>query len=100
MVCFFYFILLAFQIAAKIGGDGVNPPPAANEFAYGGQKRPLEDGGKFPLNFFKGTKSSGTPPEQALQSSVAPFVQPNLFFNDSFEMKRLCRESFCTISGK
>ncbi|XP_053484385.1 far upstream element-binding protein 1 isoform X4 [Ictalurus punctatus] len=32
------------QIAAKIGGDGVNPPPAANEFAYGGQKRPLEDG--------------------------------------------------------
>ncbi|XP_048844482.1 far upstream element-binding protein 1 isoform X2 [Brienomyrus brachyistius] len=32
------------QIAAKIGGDGgVPPPPVANEFGYGGQKRPLED---------------------------------------------------------
>ncbi|KAJ8418508.1 hypothetical protein AAFF_G00000070 [Aldrovandia affinis] len=32
------------QIAAKIGGDGVvSPPPATNEFGYGGQKRPLED---------------------------------------------------------
>ncbi|XP_051555419.1 far upstream element-binding protein 1-like isoform X2 [Myxocyprinus asiaticus] len=31
------------QIAAKIGGDGVAPPPTANEFGYGGQKRPLED---------------------------------------------------------
>ncbi|XP_018590299.1 far upstream element-binding protein 1 isoform X3 [Scleropages formosus] len=32
------------QIAAKIGGDGGGaPPPASNEFGYGGQKRPLED---------------------------------------------------------
>ncbi|XP_076828404.1 far upstream element-binding protein 1 isoform X4 [Brachyhypopomus gauderio] len=31
------------QIAAKIGGDGVAPPPSTNEFGYGGQKRPLED---------------------------------------------------------
>uniref|UniRef100_A0A4W4FQL0 K Homology domain-containing protein n=1 Tax=Electrophorus electricus TaxID=8005 RepID=A0A4W4FQL0_ELEEL len=31
------------QIAAKIGGDGVVPPPSTNEFGYGGQKRPLED---------------------------------------------------------
>lgn len=50
------FFFFAFQIAAKIGGDGVNPPPPTNEFAYGGQKRPLEDGGKFPFNL----KSSGT----------------------------------------
>ncbi|XP_073704378.1 far upstream element-binding protein 1 isoform X3 [Garra rufa] len=35
------------QIAAKIGGDGVPPSPASNEFGYGGQKRPLEDGGEF-----------------------------------------------------
>uniref|UniRef100_A0A671QM99 Far upstream element-binding protein 1-like n=1 Tax=Sinocyclocheilus anshuiensis TaxID=1608454 RepID=A0A671QM99_9TELE len=34
------------QIAAKIGGDGVPPSPGSNEFGYGGQKRPLEDGGK------------------------------------------------------
>uniref|UniRef100_A0A672L3Q5 K Homology domain-containing protein n=1 Tax=Sinocyclocheilus grahami TaxID=75366 RepID=A0A672L3Q5_SINGR len=34
------------QIAAKIGGDGVPPSPSSNEFGYGGQKRPLEDGGK------------------------------------------------------
>uniref|UniRef100_A0A8C1I0B1 K Homology domain-containing protein n=2 Tax=Cyprinus carpio TaxID=7962 RepID=A0A8C1I0B1_CYPCA len=34
------------QIAAKIGGDGVPPSPVSNEFVYGGQKRPLEDGGK------------------------------------------------------
>uniref|UniRef100_A0AAR2K0I2 Far upstream element-binding protein 1 n=1 Tax=Pygocentrus nattereri TaxID=42514 RepID=A0AAR2K0I2_PYGNA len=33
------------QIAAKIGGDGVAPAPSSNEFGYGGQKRPLEDGG-------------------------------------------------------
>uniref|UniRef100_A0A8C9RLD8 Far upstream element (FUSE) binding protein 1 n=1 Tax=Scleropages formosus TaxID=113540 RepID=A0A8C9RLD8_SCLFO len=34
------------QIAAKIGGDGGGaPPPASNEFGYGGQKRPLEDAG-------------------------------------------------------
>lgn len=40
---------LLFQIAAKIGGDGVAAPPT-NEFAYGGQKRPLEDaGGYFPM---------------------------------------------------
>ncbi|XP_043113283.1 far upstream element-binding protein 1 isoform X3 [Puntigrus tetrazona] len=32
------------QIAAKIGGDGVPPSPVSNEFGYGGQKRPLEDG--------------------------------------------------------
>uniref|UniRef100_A0A671NAZ1 Far upstream element-binding protein 1-like n=1 Tax=Sinocyclocheilus anshuiensis TaxID=1608454 RepID=A0A671NAZ1_9TELE len=32
------------QIAAKIGGDGVPPSPSSNEFGYGGQKRPLEDG--------------------------------------------------------
>uniref|UniRef100_A0A4W4FP90 K Homology domain-containing protein n=1 Tax=Electrophorus electricus TaxID=8005 RepID=A0A4W4FP90_ELEEL len=37
------------QIAAKIGGDGVVPPPSTNEFGYGGQKRPLEDAGN--LNF-------------------------------------------------
>uniref|UniRef100_A0A8C1H2L9 K Homology domain-containing protein n=1 Tax=Cyprinus carpio carpio TaxID=630221 RepID=A0A8C1H2L9_CYPCA len=34
------------QIAAKIGGDGVPHSPVSNEFGYGGQKRPLEDGGK------------------------------------------------------
>lgn len=51
-----FFFFFAFQIAAKIGGDGVNPPPVANEFAYGGQKRPLEDGGKFPVNLSLGTK--------------------------------------------
>uniref|UniRef100_A0A8C2J7L0 K Homology domain-containing protein n=1 Tax=Cyprinus carpio TaxID=7962 RepID=A0A8C2J7L0_CYPCA len=32
------------QIAAKIGGDGVPHSPVSNEFGYGGQKRPLEDG--------------------------------------------------------
>ncbi|KAJ8279368.1 hypothetical protein COCON_G00064340 [Conger conger] len=33
------------QIAAKIGGDGAGaPPPPTNDFGYGGQKRPLEDG--------------------------------------------------------
>ncbi|XDV26840.1 hypothetical protein PO909_030469 [Leuciscus waleckii] len=32
------------QIAAKIGGDGIPPSPSSNEFGYGGQKRPLEDG--------------------------------------------------------
>lgn len=36
-----------FQIAAKIGGDGVAAPNVtSNEFSYGGQKRPLEDGGE------------------------------------------------------
>uniref|UniRef100_A0A671QDR3 Far upstream element-binding protein 1-like n=1 Tax=Sinocyclocheilus anshuiensis TaxID=1608454 RepID=A0A671QDR3_9TELE len=38
------------QIAAKIGGDGVPPSPGSNEFGYGGQKRPLEDGGKLISN--------------------------------------------------
>lgn len=38
-----------FQIAAKIGGDGV-AAPTGSEFGYGGQKRPLEDaGGYFPM---------------------------------------------------
>lgn len=47
LICFpFCFV---FQIAAKIGGDGV-AAPSANEFGYGGQKRPLEDaGGYFPM---------------------------------------------------
>lgn len=40
-------LCLDFQIAAKIGGDGVAPPPSANDFGYGGQKRPLEDAGEF-----------------------------------------------------
>lgn len=41
--------IFCFQIAAKIGGDGVAAPPT-NEFGYGGQKRPLEDaGGYFPM---------------------------------------------------
>uniref|UniRef100_A0A4W4FRM0 K Homology domain-containing protein n=1 Tax=Electrophorus electricus TaxID=8005 RepID=A0A4W4FRM0_ELEEL len=35
------------QIAAKIGGDGVVPPPSTNEFGYGGQKRPLEDAASY-----------------------------------------------------
>lgn len=37
---------LTFQIAAKIGGDGVAPPPPSNDFGFGGQKRSLEDGGE------------------------------------------------------
>lgn len=42
-------VFFLFQIAAKIGGDGVAAPPT-NEFGYGGQKRPLEDaGGYFPM---------------------------------------------------
>uniref|UniRef100_A0A8C9T1L8 Far upstream element (FUSE) binding protein 1 n=1 Tax=Scleropages formosus TaxID=113540 RepID=A0A8C9T1L8_SCLFO len=41
------------QIAAKIGGDGGGaPPPASNEFGYGGQKRPLEDAGGCLTRFF------------------------------------------------
>lgn len=43
-----YFIFM-FQIAAKIGSDGV-AAPSGNDFGYGGQKRPLEDaGGYFPM---------------------------------------------------
>lgn len=51
---FFEFVILKkikcmFQIAAKIGGDGV-AAPTGSEFGYGGQKRPLEDaGGYFPM---------------------------------------------------
>uniref|UniRef100_A0A8C2J9Y3 K Homology domain-containing protein n=1 Tax=Cyprinus carpio TaxID=7962 RepID=A0A8C2J9Y3_CYPCA len=41
------------QIAAKIGGDGVPHSPVSNEFGYGGQKRPLEDGGKSLSEEFK-----------------------------------------------
>ena len=39
--------VLVFQIAAKIGGDGVPAAPSGNEFGYGGQKRPLEDAGEY-----------------------------------------------------
>lgn len=47
--CWIFFYCCVFQIAAKIGGDGV-AAPQTNEFGYGGQKRPLEDaGGYFPM---------------------------------------------------
>lgn len=34
-----------FKIAAKIGGDA-GTSLNSNDYGYGGQKRPLEDGGK------------------------------------------------------
>ena len=36
---------LFFKIAAKIGGDA-GTSLNSNDYGYGGQKRPLEDGGK------------------------------------------------------
>lgn len=39
-VCFLFF-----KIAAKIGGDA-GTSLNSNDYGYGGQKRPLEDGGK------------------------------------------------------
>jgi hypothetical protein len=38
-------MFLFFKIAAKIGGDA-GTSLNSNDYGYGGQKRPLEDGGK------------------------------------------------------
>lgn len=38
------------QIAAKIGGDTGTTTISTPDYGYGGQKRPLEDGGKI-LNY-------------------------------------------------
>ena len=71
-----------FQIAAKIGGDGVAAPPT-NEFGYGGQKRPLEDaGGYFPmpnLNIGQWLKSIQCKSSQLMLACVCVFLFLFLF---------------------
>lgn len=55
-IIFIYFFLFYFysqhflliQIAAKIGGDA-GTSMNSNDYGYGGQKRPLEDGGMHSL---------------------------------------------------
>uniref|UniRef100_A0A672HRP4 K Homology domain-containing protein n=1 Tax=Salarias fasciatus TaxID=181472 RepID=A0A672HRP4_SALFA len=78
------------QIAAKIGGDGVAGPPS-NEFAYGGQKRPLEDaGGYFPmpnLNIGQWLKSI----------SMQVFIVNAFIGRGGEQISRLQQESGCKI---
>uniref|UniRef100_A0A9J7YIM9 K Homology domain-containing protein n=2 Tax=Cyprinus carpio TaxID=7962 RepID=A0A9J7YIM9_CYPCA len=60
------------QIAAKIGGDGVPPSPVSNEFVYGGQKRPLEDGGKLIVIGRGGEQISRIQQDSGCKIQIAP----------------------------
>uniref|UniRef100_A0A672HR37 K Homology domain-containing protein n=1 Tax=Salarias fasciatus TaxID=181472 RepID=A0A672HR37_SALFA len=86
------------QIAAKIGGDGVAGPPS-NEFAYGGQKRPLEDaGGYFPmpnLNIGQWLKSisMSTSEEFKVPDGMVGFI----IGRGGEQISRLQQESGCKI---
>uniref|UniRef100_A0A672HRY8 K Homology domain-containing protein n=1 Tax=Salarias fasciatus TaxID=181472 RepID=A0A672HRY8_SALFA len=86
------------QIAAKIGGDGVAGPPS-NEFAYGGQKRPLEDaGGYFPmpnLNIGQWLKSISM--QVFIVNACLPFLLFVVIGRGGEQISRLQQESGCKI---
>ncbi|XP_077412714.1 far upstream element-binding protein 1 isoform X2 [Vanacampus margaritifer] len=102
------------QIAAKIGGDGV-AAPATSEFAYGGQKRPLEDaGGYFPMpnlnidqpetkkvatnDAFSAMGAMGGPPRSISEEFKVPDGMVGFIIGRGGEqISRLQQESGCKI---
>ncbi|XP_077370631.1 far upstream element-binding protein 1 isoform X4 [Festucalex cinctus] len=102
------------QIAAKIGSDGVAAPPTS-EFAYGGQKRPLEDaGGYFPMpnlnidqpetkkvatnDAFSAMAAMGGPPRSISEEFKVPDGMVGFIIGRGGEqISRLQQESGCKI---
>ncbi|XP_067310386.1 far upstream element-binding protein 1 isoform X4 [Pseudorasbora parva] len=66
------------QIAAKIGGDGVPPSPSSNEFSYGGQKRPLEDGDQ--------PETKKVPPSDPFQSVMGGMGGPPRSISEEYKV--------------
>ncbi|XP_056327802.1 far upstream element-binding protein 1 isoform X2 [Danio aesculapii] len=93
------------QIAAKIGGDGVPPSPVSNDFGYGGQKRPLEDGDqpetkKVPPSdpFSAVMGGMGGPPRSISEEFKVPDGMVGFIIGRGGEqISRLQQESGCKI---
>ncbi|XP_042573875.1 far upstream element-binding protein 1-like isoform X4 [Cyprinus carpio] len=66
------------QIAAKIGGDGVPHSPVSNEFGYGGQKRPLEDGDQ--------PETKKVPPSDPFSSVMGGMGGPSRSLSEEFKV--------------
>ncbi|KAF4116793.1 far upstream element-binding protein 1 isoform X2 [Onychostoma macrolepis] len=66
------------QIAAKIGGDGIPPSPSSNEFGYGGQKRPLEDGDQ--------PETKKVPPSDPFSSVMGGMGGPSRSISEEFKV--------------
>ncbi|XP_077370621.1 far upstream element-binding protein 1 isoform X3 [Festucalex cinctus] len=91
------------QIAAKIGSDGVAAPPTS-EFAYGGQKRPLEDADqpetkKVATNdAFSAMAAMGGPPRSISEEFKVPDGMVGFIIGRGGEqISRLQQESGCKI---
>uniref|UniRef100_A0A673J4Z5 K Homology domain-containing protein n=1 Tax=Sinocyclocheilus rhinocerous TaxID=307959 RepID=A0A673J4Z5_9TELE len=85
------------QIAAKIGGDGVPPSPTSNEFGYGGQKRPLEDGGKL-ISFSSVMGGMGGPPRSISEEFKVPDGMVGFIIGRGGEqISRIQQDSGCKI---
>ncbi|XP_059358321.1 far upstream element-binding protein 1 isoform X1 [Carassius carassius] len=66
------------QIAAKIGGDGVPHSPVSNDFGYGGQKRPLEDGDQ--------PETKKVPPSDPFSSVMGGMGGPSRSISEEFKV--------------
>ncbi|KAL0966969.1 hypothetical protein UPYG_G00302890 [Umbra pygmaea] len=94
------------QIAAKIGGDGAPSAPSSNEFAYGGQKRPLEDADQpetkkmapnDPFSAAMGGLGGGGPRSASEEFKVPDGMVGFIIGRGGEQISRMQQESGCKI---